>query len=488
MAKYNPNFPTVLSADASSYGLGGVLSQVQRNGELKPVAYASRSLNSAESRYSQVEKEALALTWAAEKFEYIRGLRFKFETDHKPLLPLLGDQQLDQVPPRVQRSRLRLMRYDYDITYVPGKSLVTADALSRPPLRDLATGLIVDDATSYVQVAIDMIPASDKMLSRIREAQKHDTVCRALREYCEYGRPPDSMLQQELQRYHEYTPRLSVSEDLLLCGQRIVIPTSLRAEILCHIHEGHQGISWCREKAKDCVWWPGLSKELADIVKPCPVCQEYTIQPSEPMVPTETPLLPWDKVAVDLFHLGGKEYVLVVDYRSRFPEVSQLTDDWSSRAVILRLKSIFARHGIPREVVTDNGPQFSGEEFKRFAQLYGFIHTTTSPSFPQANGQVERTVRTVKLLIQMSDDPHLALLNYRNTPAFSGRSPAQILMGRRLRSSVPQHPLQLLPAREEPRWDEKNKHKKEKQKRTFDRRHRARGLPPLENDDVVWLP
>ncbi|XP_064469765.1 uncharacterized protein K02A2.6-like [Ornithodoros turicata] len=293
MAKYNPNLPTILSADASSYGLGAVLLQVQQPGDRKPVAYASRSLNSAETRYSQMEKEALALTWAAEKFdEYICGLRCTFETDHKPLVSLLGLQQLDQLPLRIQRFRLRLMRYDYDVTYVPGASMTIADALSRSPLKDTTSSLTADEVSAFVRGGIEAIPDSDKLLDRIREFQKKDEVCSTLREYCKTGWPPKGRINQALRPYYEQMAKLSVCEDVLLCGQRIVIPMSLREEILGRIHEGHQGIVRCRQKAKESIWWPGISKELADLVRACSVCEEYRLQPSEPMIPTETPPLP----------------------------------------------------------------------------------------------------------------------------------------------------------------------------------------------------
>ena len=126
-----------ITADASAYGLGAVL--LQRQDEVwKPVAYSSKSMTETERRYSQIEKEALALVWACEKFEdYVLGKEIQLETDHKPLVPLLGRTHLDCLPPRILRFRLRLMRFSYSICHVPGKELYTADALSRAPLPTL---------------------------------------------------------------------------------------------------------------------------------------------------------------------------------------------------------------------------------------------------------------------------------------------------------------------------------------------------------------
>ena len=117
----------------------------------------------------------------------------------------------------------------------------------------------------------------------------------------------------------------------------------------------------------------------------------------------------------DLFELWGKQYLLVVDYLSRYSEISRL-ESTDSESVILHLKSIFARHGIPETVRSDNGPQFASDAFKKFAQSYGFNHDTSSPKYPQSNGTAERMIQTVKSLLKKSVDPYLALLSYRTTP------------------------------------------------------------------------
>lgn len=130
LTPYQLGKDVLLSTDASSYGLGAAILQ-EVDGIWKPVAFASRSLNSAEKRYAQIEKEALAICWACEKFHYyLAGRKFKIETDHKPLISVLGDKELAKLPIRVQRFRLRIMAYDYIIYYAPGEKLVLADALS----------------------------------------------------------------------------------------------------------------------------------------------------------------------------------------------------------------------------------------------------------------------------------------------------------------------------------------------------------------------
>jgi len=166
LALYDPAAKTKVSADASAYGLGVVLLQLQKN-EWRPIAFGSRSLTETELRYAKIEKEALALTWALENFsEYTLGKLVQLETDHKPLIPLLGQKSLDLLPPRVLRFRLCLMRFHYTIHHVPGKSLYTADALSRAPIRDSTqTDVITSSEVEHFVDAIKaMLPASTQIV------------------------------------------------------------------------------------------------------------------------------------------------------------------------------------------------------------------------------------------------------------------------------------------------------------------------------------
>ena len=184
--------------------------------------------------------------------------------------------------------------------------------------------------------------------------------------------------------------------------------------------------------------------------------------------------------------LEGKTYLIAVDYFSRYPEVLTLSTT-TLRSVITALKSLFSRHGIPREVVSDNGPQFSADEFGQFAKEFNFRHTTSSPHFPQSNGHAERGVQTVKHLLKGSGDPLPALLTYHATPLpWCHLSPAQLLMGRQIRSNLPQVAESLIP-----QWPyleefrQANSQFKQKQKADFDRRHGVRRLPEIPNDTEV---
>ena len=163
-------------------------------------------------------------------------------------------------------------------------------------------------------------------------------------------------------------------------GARIIIPPSLRQDVLEKLHSGNQGITKCRLRATQSVWWPGLSKQLEKLVSNCPVCCRVRIQHAEPLMPSKFPDLPWQKVASDLFVWSGVHYLLVIDcFRDILKYVAKLSGQ-SSTNVIKHLKSIFARHGIPQEVVTDNGPQYSSQEFS-LQKTMGLCTLPIIPSF-----------------------------------------------------------------------------------------------------------
>ena len=208
----------------------------------------------------------------------------------------------------------------------------------------------------------------------------------------------------------------------------------------------------------------------------------------EPLIPSKLPDYPWQKIGTDLFYLKKSNYILIIDYFSRFIEVIKLKST-TSQAIIEALQSVFSRHGIPETVISDDGPQYSSNEFDTFAKKYNFNHITSSPLFPQSNGQVERAVQTVKRLMKRSDDPYMALLTYRSTSLpWCNFSPSELLMGRRLRTTLPIVPDQLTPS-----WpylnkfQELNEQFKERQKVDYDRRHRTHPLPSIPNDTEVWV-
>lgn len=494
LALYDPNRQTKVSADSSSYGLGAVLLQLGDDQNWHPVCFASRSLSETESRYAQVEKEALASTYACEKFsKYLTGLAvFTLETDHKPLIALLGSKALDELPPRIQRMRMRLMRFTYNIVHVPGRHMYTADFLSRSPLGKPSDSdeQMAREITLNVCQIMANLPATDKRIEEIRLHQQEDEVCQQLLSYLETGWPEKWQVKGAISHYWSHQGDIYQENGILMYKQRIIIPSSMRLEILDRIHEGHQGITKCRRRATTSVWWPGISRQVEDLVKNCRTCIQETKQRPEPLEPSEVPHRPWEKVATDLFELNGRPYLLVVDYYSRFIEVANLENGTTSACVINHMKSIFSNHGIPDVVVSDNGPQYACHDFTEFSQDYGFHHVTSSPRHPQGNGMAERAVQTVKNLLKTAKDPYAAMLAYRATPLACGYSPAELLNGRKLRTKLPVNPKNLEPILPDKKIvQEKEELHKWQMKLNFDRAHRAyRPLPVLEQGARVYLP
>ena len=201
-------------------------------------------MTETERRYTQIEKEALAITWACEKFsDYILGKRFVIETDHKPLVPLLGIKHLDGLLPRVLRFRLRLSCFDCTIEHVPGKHLYTADTLSCAPSSSTENDPDLKElAEAAIEKCIAHLPASTQRLDEYRRAQNSDPVCSLVSKHCQNGWPGKQRIDEVMKSYREVHGELSMHNNLLLFGSRIVVPASMQQETLRKLHQGHRGI------------------------------------------------------------------------------------------------------------------------------------------------------------------------------------------------------------------------------------------------------
>ena len=231
---------------------------------------------------------------------------------------------LDELPPRIRRYRMRPMRFSYNISHVPGKDLVKAETLSRAP----DTESIQPDCKSfqtYVNAVISAFHMTDKRLLEIKRAQDDDTTCRMIKHYCMYGWPDIAELGSDEKVYLQVSTDVTIQQGLLLKGSRLVIPIAMRPEILAKNHEGHQGITKCREHAKQSVWWPGLSKQIEDLVEKCDRCAKERLNRVEPMMPSKVPDYPLQNVGSYLFEQNGFSYLIVVDYLSAFVDIVKLS-------------------------------------------------------------------------------------------------------------------------------------------------------------------
>ena len=490
LAFFDPAKPTIVSADASSYGIGAALFQ-DHEGQLKPVAFCSRTLTSGEVKYAQIEKECLASVWACEHFSrYLIGLEmFTLLTDHKPLVPLINTQDLDKVPVRCQRLLMRLRRFSAKAEYVPGKHLIVPDTLSRSPLKIDEVSTIEKDVELFVNQIESTRSVSDAKIQKIKEESLKDRDLQAAMSYTKNGWPAHrNAVTEPVKGYFDARSELSVSNDLLLYRDRIVIPVSLRSEIIETIHEGHQGVSKCLDHAKMTVWWPGISRLIKENVSACEFCQIHrSSHHKEPLRPTSLPLHPWQKISADLFQAKQQHFLVVMDYYSRYLEIAYLPDI-SSATVIGKMKNMFARWGVPEDIVSDNGTQFTSAAFQSFAQKYNFVCSFTSPHFPQANGQAEIAVKIAKRIVEQQD-PFLGLMAYRSTPiSATGVSPAQLMMGRQMRTNLP-----VLQKKLRPKWPNRQAVKKADEKAKskyrfyFDRKHQVHSLSDLKSGDTVRI-
>lgn len=489
---YDPARPTIVSSDASCYGLGGVLLQEQTDGTLKPVAYCSRTLSPTEKRYAQIEKECLAVVWSCERFDrYLVGLpTFTIETDHKPLVPLINNRDLSETPLRCQRMLMRLARFNAHAVHTCGKNMHVADHLSRSPIQPGRDGkLLTDSITERVFAVTAQWPASDAYLEKLQAETAKDVSLQIAIEYTRDGWP-EYKQDVKLAVRHLYAVRgeLSVWNGILIKGERLVIPTAMQGDVLNKLHEGHMGINKCRERASQSVWWPHISQDIKDYIGRCRFCiEKQPAQKKEPLMPSKLPEWPFQRIGADICELHNTHFLICFDYYSRYIEISHL-HRMTSAAVIGKLKNLFAHHGIAQTVITDNGPAFKSAEFAEFATDWNFTHTTSSPHYPQSNGAAEKSVQTAKNILRQKD-VFRALLAYRATPIPElGASPAELAFGRKIRTTLPMHPSQLSPrTMDRDVLEQRDQAFKDRQKHTFDNHHGARPLPPLNPGDPVLI-
>ena len=229
-----------------------------------------------------------------------------------------------------------------------------------------------------------------------------------------------------------------------------------------------------------------MISDIQNIVEKCEIWAVNNTKTNnkEPMIASE---LPSSKLAADLFQYKGEHYLLTVDYFSKWPEIDKL-DELSSSNVICYFKKHISRFGYIDKLITDNGPQFASGDFAKFAKEYGFIHITTSPHFPQANGQAERFVQTVKNLIKKSKDPYKALLDYRNTLLERNElSPAQLQVGRRLKSSLPTSSVLLEPTFVNGKKVKKLLNKRQQNQEHYFNKRSRKPLKELKNNETVMI-
>uniref|UniRef100_A0A5S6QLD9 RNA-directed DNA polymerase n=1 Tax=Trichuris muris TaxID=70415 RepID=A0A5S6QLD9_TRIMR len=447
LVHYDEKRPLILATDACEIGVGAVLSHLFPSGEERPIAFASRTLTETEKRYATIDKEALAIIFGVAKFaQYLVGRRFTLETDHKPLERIFGEKR--EVPKiasnRLTRWALLLSAYNYEVRYVPAKENAPADALSRLPMKTRKLEMCEKQPSGQLlNLRLAKMPVTKRELKR--ELYKDEILAKVIM-FMERGWPEKTGIPTELKPFFDKKAELSFEDGILLRQGRIVPPTNLRNRMLATVHEGHPGIVAMKSMARFQVWWPGIDKEIETYVNQCEACQRNRQRPPEvPLLPWNVPAEPWTRIHVDIAGMFMDHYwLVVVDAHSKWLEVIPMKST-TTASVIKRLRKLFATFGLPRAIVSDNGPQFVSEEFEEFCDYNNVTHIKTAPYHPKSNGLAERAVRLFKDRLRASSDSvadveqklQRFLFSYRNSlHATTGRTPAELQLGRRLRTKL----------------------------------------------------
>lgn len=484
LAYFNPDLDVTLQVDASKYGIGATLLQQGR-----PISYASKTLTQTEVGYAQIEKEMLAILFGCKKYhQYIYGRHVVVESDAKPISSI-AKKPLSAAPLRLQRILLQLQRYDLEIRHVSGRDLPVADTLSRKFMPDtypeLSEGLDL-----HVHTVMSTISVSDRKLDEVRQATRNDNQMQILKQTILDGWPETrKMCQTSVVEFWNHRDELSVAEDIIFRGQKIVIPTALRHEMVQKVHDSHMGVEKSLQRAKDIMFWPRMTSDITDYVLSCSICLQYRqSNAKEPLVSHEVPDRPWQVAGTDVFTFDNKDYLVTVDYFSHFFEVDLLPNT-TSTTIIRKFKAIFARHGVVDKLVCDNARYYCSGEMTDFAKEWNFEIIHSSPRYPRSNGMSEKYVSIVKRIFQKAKDskrdPYLAILEYRTTPLESCHlSPSQLSMSRRLKTILPCSNEQLKPQRINlADVRQKMSENRQKQKKFHDRS--AIPLPKLQKGDKV---
>ena len=331
-----------------------------------------------------------------------------------------------------------LSGYDYDIVYKKSADNANADFFSRFLVQTRDEEDPDPDEHYVFATSVSSLPVT---AVEIADLTKKDKVPVKVYEHTSSGWPnycPDP----EIKPYWNRREDLSLDDGCLLWGRRVVIPLKLQGHLLDELHECHPGMCRMKALARSFVWWPGIDQDIEDRVRFCEDCVNAQSTPkSVPLLFWPWATEPWQRIHVDFAEVKGQQFLIIVDSHSKWLEVFPMTTT-TATATINVFRAVFARYGLPHEVVSDNGPQFVSEEYQTFLKMNRVKLTLVPPYHPASNGLAERHVRTFKGMYKAYGNTRSVqhrvadiLFRYRNTPhSTTGKTPAELFLKREPRT------------------------------------------------------
>ena len=514
---FDPTRPTNLATDWSIDGIGFILRQKHCScTAVSPICcddgwklclVGSRFTTDTESRYSPIEGEALAIAWALNQTKYyVLGCPIlTVTTDHKPLIQILNDRSLTDIPNRrLLNLKEKTLEYQFTILHTTGVKNKGADAASRYPAEtsqeltreshDMADEISIEAEASVTLYATSNLISWDM----VKEETKNDENLCALMSLIREGIASIQEMPKNLRQFHQYTDQLYIIDGVIMLGKRIVIPNSLQPEVLTSLHAAHQGVNAMCQRASDCVFWPGITTDITRTRNECIECHRIAKSNAmEPPVDISQPEYPFQLLCCDYMHFNNRDYLVIVDRYSNWPIVFEQSG--KAETLVKKLREVFTTFGVPEELSSDGGPQFTAGVTQEFLKSWGVHHRLSSVANPHSNNRAEVAVKTVKRMLMANTSPsgslnidafQRAMLIYRNNPDPETKtSPSIIIFGHPTRDPIPTALGHYCP---HPTWQETmvnrekalaKRHSREKEKWS----EHTKDLKPLGIADHVYV-